>query len=86
MIRILDGKKLRAARGARSRQEIADASGKTFSIQQIYNYEHGLSLPRPQRQPALLAALGVEFDEVSSPIKQKPTPKSLKRRKAAIAP
>jgi hypothetical protein len=74
MVKVLDAKKLRRARGTRSRQAIVDASGKLFSVQQIYAYERGISRPRPEFQPALLKALGVEFDDVASPvIPAKPT-------------
>lgn len=65
---ILDPEKLREARGARTLDEIAEASGGTFKPQQLSAYERGLYRPRLEKVPALLRALGVRFDQVAKPL------------------
>jgi len=66
--RILDGKKLRAARGDRALPEIRLASGNYFSEQRLSYYETGKFFPKPFDVPRLLLAYGVEWADVSSPV------------------
>jgi transcriptional regulator with XRE-family HTH domain len=70
-ILILDPQKLKKARGSRSLREIANASRGAFNFAQIRAYENGEYFPRPEKIPALLAALGVSWQQVSSPLQVK---------------
>lgn len=63
---IVDGKKLRAARGSRTLDQICEATGNVFSPQQLSQYEKGRNYPKPYKLPILLKALGVTFGQVSS--------------------
>lgn len=65
---VLDPEKLIKARGRRTRLEIVRAGGEKFSEQQLYAYENGLYRPKPETLPYLLDALGVDYEEVSSPV------------------
>lgn len=66
--RILDGGKLRQARGNRTLAEVCEASGKYFSDQRLSLYERGLFFPKPLDVPRLLAAYSVTWEQVSSPV------------------
>jgi transcriptional regulator with XRE-family HTH domain len=81
MIMLLDGEKLRKARGSRTQEEIVAAAGKVFTAQQLSAYEKGHYRPRPEVQAALLKALDVEFEEVASPV----TPAKPTRKEAVTA-
>jgi hypothetical protein len=63
-IKVLSPKKLIAARGKRSRSEIVQAGGNRFTEQDLYNYEKGNNLPKRDKEPFLLDALGVSFEDV----------------------
>lgn len=67
-VMILDPEKLKDARGRRTLEEIAAATGYVFCPQQISSYEKGRYQPRPKKLPILLRALGVEFAQVAKPI------------------
>jgi len=67
-IRIIIPAKIISARGGRTRKQIADASHDKITEQDIYNWEKGLNLPRIDKQPYLLRALGVSFEEISEEI------------------
>ena len=67
-ILVIDPRKVREARGARTQEEIAEAGGYKFSAQQLSGWEKGKFRPRPENLPALLTALGVEFEQVASPL------------------
>lgn len=66
--RILDGEKLRQARGGRTLAEVCEASGNYFSEQRLSVYERGLFFPKPYDVPRLLTAYGVAWAQVSSPV------------------
>jgi transcriptional regulator with XRE-family HTH domain len=72
-IRILNGEKLREARGRRTLEEICRASGNRFKPQQISGYEKGKYRPRPQNLIFLLKALNVGYDQVSVPLEMSET-------------
>jgi transcriptional regulator with XRE-family HTH domain len=65
-VMVLDPQKLRQARGQRTLEEVAAATGNVFSMQQISGYEKGKYRPRPEKLPILLKALGVEFFHVAT--------------------
>lgn len=65
---VIDPDKLRAARGDRTRAEIAAAGGRKFTEQQLYGWERGDYRPRPESIPALLKALGVGFESIARPL------------------
>jgi transcriptional regulator with XRE-family HTH domain len=64
---VLDSTKLTEARGR-------------ISVQQLSAYEKGHYRPKPESLPLLLDALGVEFEQVASPL---PAPKVGRKRTAA---
>lgn len=57
--------RLAKARGTRPRSAIVVAGKGKFTQQDLYNWEKGNNLPHPKKLPYLLAALGVEFDDVA---------------------
>jgi transcriptional regulator with XRE-family HTH domain len=63
---IIDPKKLRAARGNRTLDEICAATGGVFCPQQLSGYEKGKNRPKLEKLPVLLKALGVTYGQVSS--------------------
>lgn len=68
--KVINGEKLRQARGYRTQEQICAAANRVFSVQLLSGYERGLYLPRPDKIPALLRALGVTFDQVASPVEE----------------
>ncbi len=68
---VIDGPKLAAARGARSRGEIASEiarrSGLKCARQSLLAWERGDYLPSEKLVPYLLAVLGVRYDEIAAP-------------------
>jgi transcriptional regulator with XRE-family HTH domain len=63
---IIDPKKLRAARGSRTLDEICAATDGIFCPQQLSGYEKGKNRPKLEKLPILLRALGVTYGQVSS--------------------
>jgi len=62
--------KLKIARQDRSMAQIVTASDKRFSRQDLYNWEHGKNLPRPDKIPFLLKGLGVSWEFISDEISE----------------
>ena len=68
-IPVIDGEKLKRARGQRTRREIVEASGGAFTEPQLHAWESGEYRPRAERVPALLRALRVNFEDITSPLR-----------------
>lgn len=64
-VRIIKPEKIVSVRGNRSRKFIVDLSDGKITEQDLYNWEKGLNLPRPDKQIHLLKALGVKLEDIS---------------------
>lgn len=67
-VRKINPQKIVSVRGKRSRKFIAAMSEGSFTEQDLYNWEKGLNLPRPEKQLYLVKALGVKFEDISDEV------------------
>lgn len=68
--RTIKGYKIREMRGNRSLQDIVDAAGHKFTRSALWQWEQAESRIKPSdaNVPALLAALGCSYEDISEPV------------------
>ena len=85
MHRVIDPMKLIQARGRRTQGDIVRASHGQISRQNISQWERGLYAPRQEHIAALLDALGVSFEDITSPYEEMVQVAQESRRRAKAA-
>lgn len=77
MFRVIKGEKIKKARGNRSLREVAEAAGHAFTDAALCSWEkydwqkaQGKTAYKPtdDKIPALLAALGCSYEDISEPV------------------
>lgn len=67
-VRKINPTKIKEARGDRTRSQIVKNAGGRFTEQDLYNWEKGVNLPRPENQVYLVAGLGVTFEQITDEV------------------
>lgn len=68
MLRRIKGEKIKQARGERSLQTVADASGGRFSDVSLLSWEREDYRPKEDKLPILLKALGCSYEDISEEV------------------
>lgn len=68
MFRVINGNKIKNQRGNRSLKSIALASGNCFTDVALSEWENGKYKPKDANIPALLTALGCQYEDISDAV------------------